>query len=124
VAEGSNRLVVGSRPAPSRCASWVRNGDRVEVQQHARLNPEGLRQRDDRGERRREVAGLHRADRLRADADAVSHGLLGQVDPRPEVCGKYDDGDKRISGVSPEGSKVIISQTDVVAMETNGTCRK
>ena len=41
-----------------------------------------------------------------------------------KICGKYDDGDKRISGVSPEGSKVSISQTDVVTMETNGTCKK
>lgn len=41
-----------------------------------------------------------------------------------KLCGKYDDGDKRISGVSPEGSKVSISQADVVTMETNGTCKK
>ncbi len=41
-----------------------------------------------------------------------------------KLCGKYDDGDKRISGISPEGSKVSISQADVVTMETNGTCKK
>lgn len=41
-----------------------------------------------------------------------------------KLCGKYDDGDKRIVGVSPEGSKISVSQSDVVTMETNGTCKK
>lgn len=40
-----------------------------------------------------------------------------------KICGKYDDGDKRISGVSPEGSKVSVNQADVVTLETNGVCK-
>ncbi|MDP2305144.1 MAG: hypothetical protein Q8P18_03875 [Pseudomonadota bacterium] len=40
-----------------------------------------------------------------------------------KFCGDFDDDDKYVKGISPEGSKLSINKTDVVTIETNGICK-